>query len=73
LDIVEKIWAPLGKLFASPGVPSWLRAWNLREGHASIYQVTRDIGEALQSLFKRPYALSLNSLLLASQFLLAYY
>jgi len=26
LDIVEKIWAPLGKLFPSPGVPSWLRA-----------------------------------------------
>jgi len=27
LDIVQKIWAPLGKLFAPPGVPSWLRAW----------------------------------------------
>jgi len=26
LDIVQKIWAPLGKLFVSPGVPSWLRA-----------------------------------------------
>ena len=26
LDIVQKIWAPLGKLFAPPGVPSWLRA-----------------------------------------------
>jgi len=25
LDIVEKIWCPLGKLFAPPGVPSWLR------------------------------------------------
>jgi len=25
LDIVKKIWASLGKLFASPGVPSWLR------------------------------------------------
>jgi len=24
LDIVQKIWAPLGKLFAPPGVPSWL-------------------------------------------------
>jgi len=23
LDIVQKIWAPLGKLFAPPGVPSW--------------------------------------------------
>jgi len=22
LDIVKKIWAPLGKLFAPPGVPS---------------------------------------------------
>jgi len=27
LDIVQKILAPLGKLFALPGVPSWLRAW----------------------------------------------
>jgi len=27
LDIVWKIWAPLRKLFATPGVPSWLRAW----------------------------------------------
>jgi len=26
LDIVQKIWAPLGELFAPPGVPSWLRA-----------------------------------------------
>jgi len=26
LDIVQKIWAPLGKLFAPPGVPRWLRA-----------------------------------------------
>jgi len=28
LDIVQKIWAPLRKLFARPGVPSWLRAWS---------------------------------------------
>ena len=27
LDIVQKIWAPLRKLFAPPGVTSWLRAW----------------------------------------------
>jgi len=27
LDIVSKIWAPLRTLFASPSVPSWLRAW----------------------------------------------
>ena len=26
LDIVQKIWTPLGKLFAPPGVPGWLRA-----------------------------------------------
>ena len=26
LDTVKKIWAPLRKFFASPGVPSWLRA-----------------------------------------------
>jgi len=26
LDIVQKIWASLRKLFAPPGVPSWLRA-----------------------------------------------
>jgi len=29
LDIFQKVWAPLGKLFAPPGVPSWLRAWLL--------------------------------------------
>jgi len=23
-----KIWAPLRKLFATPGVSSWLRAWS---------------------------------------------
>jgi len=28
LDIVQNIWAPLRKLFAPPGVPSWLRAWS---------------------------------------------
>jgi len=27
LDIIQKTWAPLGKLFAPAGVPSWLRAW----------------------------------------------
>jgi len=27
LDIVQTIWAPLGKLFAPAVVPSWLRAW----------------------------------------------
>ena len=27
LDIVQKICAPLWKLLAPPGVPSWLRAW----------------------------------------------
>jgi len=26
LGIVEKFWAPLQKLFAPPGVSSWLRA-----------------------------------------------
>jgi len=26
LDIVQKIWAPLRKLFAPPGDPSWLWA-----------------------------------------------
>jgi len=29
LDTVQKIWAPLRKLFAPPGVPGWLRACNL--------------------------------------------
>ena len=29
LDIVQKIWTPLRKLFALPGDPSWLRAWFL--------------------------------------------
>jgi len=27
LEIVLKIWAPLRKFFAPPGVPNWLRAW----------------------------------------------
>jgi len=27
LDIVFKIWTSLRKLFAPPGVPSWLRTW----------------------------------------------
>jgi len=27
LDIVQKVCAPLRKLFAPPGVPSWLLAW----------------------------------------------
>jgi len=27
LDIFQKILAPLGKLFAPPCVPSWLRVW----------------------------------------------
>jgi len=27
LDVVQKSWASLEKLFAPPGVPSWLRAW----------------------------------------------
>ena len=27
LDIVQEMWAPLGKLFIPPAVPSWLRAW----------------------------------------------
>jgi len=26
LDIVQKIWVPLRKLFAPPGVTNWLRA-----------------------------------------------
>jgi len=26
LDIVQKIWAPLRKVFAPPSDPSWLRA-----------------------------------------------
>jgi len=26
LDIAQKIWAPLRKLFAPPGVLTWLRA-----------------------------------------------
>jgi len=26
LDTIQKIWPPLRKLFAPPGIPSWLRA-----------------------------------------------
>jgi len=26
LDLIQKIWAPLRKLFTAPGVPNWLRA-----------------------------------------------
>jgi len=29
LDLVQKIWAPPRKLFASPGVPSWFRACSI--------------------------------------------
>jgi len=32
LDIVQKIWTPFGKLFAPPGVSSWLRAWGSQIG-----------------------------------------
>jgi len=28
LKLILKIWAPLRKLIASPGVPRWLRAWS---------------------------------------------
>jgi len=35
LDIVEKFWAPLRKLFAHLGVPSWLLAW---PEHLSVLQ-----------------------------------
>jgi len=43
LDIVQKLWTPLRKLFATPDVPSWLRACASRvslvfEGHS--YNVT---------------------------------
>jgi len=32
LDIVQKIWAPLGKLFAPPGGLNWLRACLTHKG-----------------------------------------
>jgi len=35
LDIVQRFWAPLGKLFAPPGVPSWLWACRCDFGKSS--------------------------------------
>jgi len=37
LDRVYKIWAPFRKLFATPGVPSWLRTCFPLVGFAFIY------------------------------------
>ena len=34
--IVQKIWAPLRKLFLPPGVPSWLRTWS---SHVKIHRM----------------------------------
>jgi len=41
LDTVQKIWAPLRKLLAPPGVPSWLRAWSaLRSFHFLDHEIS---------------------------------
>ena len=37
LDIVSKIWAPLRKLIAPPGSPSWLQACFALMGLAFVY------------------------------------
>jgi len=36
LDIVQKIWAPLRKLFATPSVLNWLRALVRLQRHFSL-------------------------------------
>ena len=43
LDIVWKIWAPLRKLFAPPGVPSWLRAWAIPSDGLAFLTNNRDV------------------------------
>jgi len=35
LDIIQKFWLSLRKLFVHPGVPSWLRAWSPAISHSS--------------------------------------
>jgi len=38
-----KIWAPLRKLFAPSGVPSWLRAWEKPSDGLDFLMNTRDV------------------------------
>ena len=40
LDTVQKIWAPLRKLFAPPGIPSWLRACHTDSCYCRNWTVT---------------------------------
>jgi len=43
LDIVWKIWVPLRKLFAPPGVQSWLRAWAKPSDALAFLTNNRDV------------------------------
>jgi len=38
-----KIWTPLRKLFAQPGVPSWLRAWTKPSDGLAFLTYNRDV------------------------------
>jgi len=42
LDIVQIIWAPLRKLFAPAGVPSWLRVWLQALGFLHAFEESVD-------------------------------
>jgi len=51
LDIVWKIWALFRKLFANPGVPSWLRAWHLVPKVCNLSRKPWKVREALVMSF----------------------
>jgi len=53
--MVSKNWAPLRKLFASPGVPSWLRAWTgVPNLHAYISDCYLKTPTLLKALLGKP-------------------
>jgi len=43
LDIVKKKCAPLSKLFATPGIPNWLRAWAKPSDGLAFLTNNRDV------------------------------
>jgi len=43
LDVVWKFWAPLRTLFATSGVPSWLRAWAKPSDGLAFLTNNRDV------------------------------
>jgi len=49
LDMVQKLSAPLGKLFAPPGVPIWLRAW-LHDGLLHCFCISAESHETINHI-----------------------